>query len=468
MKNILARLTANNQVVIRYVDRPNCYAPASPGDSNAQKESTFIACMQKRVEQVYTRIRQASDRYVHDNSANFNVKLDQTLHFGGCGSRGEIFSMERYKGEACTIPESVRYTQINNNVPTVVEKSIADLLEERQQSLDIISKSQQRPKKPRPWGLPQTVKKFTLNAKQKILEAGSVVDMHTMPDSRYMLTLTIPGSGIDVYDCVARYSGYMVNRLAQIIRRLESKGVRVHWFFVWEHQKRGALHMHWCIAVDNSPAMCRRLCEQLRLKWFELLEELTVKTGIDLFRKRGLAGTWRNSPEVWQADIQPIEKSVAAYFSKYVSKSVETSRFNRYRRDRQEELRKKYPDRIEYARVISLCPSRYWGCSRSVKILCKQYRVTVEFKVTSRQDATLIAQYLTNWLFHAAGELKSVCRDFKIIDDRTKYEYCKGWEVKSWFDNSKMSKALTLFKRLYSNQERKTDGVGAVLSLDDF
>lgn len=468
MKNIITQLRANNQVTVRYIDRPNCYAPKNQGDLSGQVESTRIAYMQRETERIYAKIRGASTEYVHDNSGNFDVCADKKLHYSGAGKIGEIFSMSRYKGNACTIPDIVRYKRIVEGRVELVEQTPHELDLRRKATLDIIKKSQQRPRKPRPWGLPQTVKKFTRNAKQKILEAGAVVDRHTTPDSRFMITLTVPGSGIDVYDAVARYSGYMVNRLTQIIRRWEAKGVRVYWFFVWEHQKRGALHMHWCLTVDNSPAMSRILCKQIRAKWFDLLEELSVKTGIDLFRKRGLSGTWRHTPEVWQADIQLIEKSVAAYFSKYLSKNCETSKYNRDRRDRQETLRKKYPDRVEYARVISLCPSRYWGCGSRVKQLCKRYRVDVCFAVASRQEGDYVASFISKWLAEISDKLTEVRRSFKKVAPDTGYEYCKGWESKTWFDPDVMPEVLRLFRRLRKNQARKVDAIGALLDLDSF
>lgn len=466
MKTILAQIRANNQITLRYVSRPNCLAERNLGDSSAERENLFLAKDHKRVQRAYALIKDASTTYMHDNARTYDVKGDIKDFYQGAGKVGEIYSLDKYKGLCCTIPKTITYKEVTNGKCRTVEKSVFELVAERRATLDVIKKSQHSKKRVRPWGKVQTIKKFTLNAKQKILEAGAVVDMHTTKDSRFMLTLTVPGSGVDVYDAVARYSGYMVNRLTQIIRRWEKMGVPVHWFFVWEHQKRGALHMHWCIAIDDSPGMSAMLCDEIRTKWFELLEELSVKTSIDLFKKKGYLGTWRYSPEIWQGDIQPITKSVAAYFSKYATKTYETSRFNRERRERQETLRKKYPDRAKYARVISYCPSRYWGSGSRVKQLCKRYRVDICFGVASRKEGDFIASIISKWASEISSKLTEVTRSFKKAAPDTGFIYCSGWETKLWFDGSVMPDMLRLFRRLRSNQERKADAIGAVLSLD--
>lgn len=468
MKNIVAQLAANNQITLRYYSRPNCLKSKNPGDLTAQKDTYALARIQQKLENIDKILSHECKEYEHQN--DFDIYGDRNLF-----ERIDLPDLHQVRkassyvsvlGTASNISGVIEYFDPESS--RVVQTNYKELAERKRFYLDIIKKSQHTTKKPRPWGKVQTVKKFTRNAKQKILEAGAVVDRHCDSDSRYELTLTVPGSGIEVYDAVSRYSGYIVNRMAQVIRRLEAKGWDILWFYVWEHQKRGALHQHWCISMPNQPRMAEWLCRQLRLKWFDLLEELSVKTGIDLFQKRGFSGTWRHSPEVWQSNIALVRKSVAAYFSKYLSKNCETTRFNRERRQRQEALRKKHPDRVEYARVISLCPSRYWGCGSRVKQLCRRYRVDVPFRISSEKEGKFIADAILQWAGEVSDKLTKVSRTFKKVAADTGFVYCRGWEIKIWFEADVIDDVLRMFRRLRACEQRKTDGIGAILSMGEY
>lgn len=468
MKNIIAQLAANNQVTIRYYDRPNCLKSKSTGDLSAQKDIHALGRIQQKLEDIDKVLSHGCKEYEHENKFDLydNRNLfgrDRVPALPGGASSNTVVSTPARATDTSGIIE-----YFNPESSRIVQTNYKELTERKRSYLDIIKKSQHTTKKERCWGKVQTVKKFTRNAKQKILEAGAVVDKHTKKGSQYELTLTIPGSGVDVYDVVARYSGYLVNRITQIIRRLEAKGHHVFWFFVWEHQKRGALHMHWCICVNSSPSESESLCRKIRAKWFDLLEELSVKTAIDLFKKKGFMGTWRYSPSMWQSNIAVVRKSVAAYFSKYMSKTYETSRFNRSRRERQEALRKKYPNRVEYARVISLCPSRYWGCGSRVKHLCRRYRVNVPFSISSEEESRFVADAVSEWLGEISDKLTKVSRTFKKVATDTGFIYCRGWEIKIWFKASVMDDVLRMFERMRACEQRKVDGIGAVLSLGEY
>lgn len=468
LKHIITELTANNQVVVRYVDRANCLPARNLGDMSCDVENEQVAKLQKKVERTYAIVRNASTEYLHDNSRIHDVRQDIIDFYNHNGEVGEVFDLARYKGNACTIPEYVEYREIINGKLERKRSTPHELHLERLARLDIIKKSQQQKRYERSWGKLQTDKSFSRNAKQKILEAGAVIDKHIGNTNAFALTLTIPGSGWDIYDVVSRWSGYIVNRLTQIIRRAEKEGVKAHWFFVWEHQKRGALHMHWCLAVESDWRVANLLCLQLRAKWEELLEELSVKTSIDLFRKRGFSGTWRYSPEVWQNDIQRVKKSVAQYFSKYCSKNAHVDRTNIRRRHYEEKKLAFSPDSADAARVYSLCPTRYWGCARRTKRLCALYRVTIRFVVASPREGDWVYKAIRRWLSELCPRLTEVSRSFEKASPDTGFIFCEGWERKIWFSSDVMDAVLCLFKRLFANQQRKTDAIGAIVDLDYF
>ena len=466
LKTIITELTANNQVVFRYVNRPNCLPGKNPADLTAQKEQEHLGRQQVKVETINTVLRNCIPVYEHRNYAYLPSGKDSRR--GYCASvippsDGQLF-VQPVKYPACKIDGLIEY--FDTDELKAVKTTYRCLLTARQRHLDIIKKSQQSKKHERSWGKLQKDKTFTRNAKQKILEAGAVVDRHVGKKNSYMLTLTVPGSGWDVYDQISRWSGYLINRLTQIIRRIEAKGVPVHWFFVWEHQKRGALHMHWCIAVPNDWKAANLVCLELRAKWFALLEELSVKTMTDLFKKRGFSGTWRHSPEIWKADIARVKKSVGAYFSKYVSKNANNQFSNSRRRAYEKRKSDINPDMADSARVYSLSPTRYWGCSMRVKRLCAEYRVSVSFNVASAREGSLLCEIIYEWIDYLSLGCQKVSRYFKKVAPDTGFIYCKGWEVKAWFKESVMPQILNLYRVLRDNRAVFRDAVDGVLCMD--
>ena len=454
-------------MVTRYVNRPNCLPVKEQGDLSAQKERELLGKLRQRVEDLNSILLHGCKEYEHTNYLSFG------LH--GCNhvrsqlsifpTRADDEQIVPVRFPACRLSGQIEY--FCTDALKVVRTTYRDIVEERDIVLDIIKKSQQHKKYERSWGKVQKDKTFTLNAKQKILESGAVVDRHCGTKNSFEVTLTVPGSGWDVYDVVSRYSGYMVNRLTQIIRRAEKKGCKLHWFFVWEHQQRGALHMHWCIACEDSWAVANLIGLELRSKWWVLLEELSEKTLIDLFKKRGFSGTWRHCPEIWQSRVTRVRKSVAAYFSKYCSKNAESFRTIERRRAHEERKSNLNPDLADSARVYSLSPTRYWGSSRRTKRLCAEYRVRISFDVASPREGDFIRKAIHEWLINLCPALKEVSRGFKKVASDTGFIYCSGWEYKAWFKADVMLLVRSLFHVIKDNVKRKTDAIGAICDLRD-
>lgn len=465
MKKIIAQVAANNQLTVRYVNRPNCLKGKQGGDLTAQKERERIAYMQSQCEEIDRLLLHTCNVYAHINTIFGDMSALPTLHV--CEediiSRGGI--IQHVTGEACTIPETVKYASETGKGIEIVTESYKDLCERKVGVLDIIKKSQHLKQYERPWGKPQTLKRFTRNAKQRILECGAVVDLECDLSETYELTLTIPGSGLDVYRVVSEWSGYIVNRMTQIIRRKRWEAYNPYWFFVWEHQKRGALHMHWCIAVKGDNMAARRLCIELKNKWYALLEELSEKTQTDLFKKKGSFSTWRYDSWAWQWHCQPVTKSVAAYFSKYCSKTHDTSRFNEKRRQRGIERGGSDTDRKCKQGVISLCPSRYWGCASNLKRLCADKRITISFAVADSETGYKCAQAVYNWCSQVSSVRSQVSRRFEKVDSQTGFIYARGWESKTWFRVDGFAEVTRLFKYLHANREQLKDPIGGLLAL---
>jgi len=220
-------------------------------------------------------------------------------------------------------------------------------------TLDIKKKSQRKPKSLSGWGEKSRPKKFGHSAGQKIRECGAMMDLACGYDPSFcrVVTLTMPSGTHDSFDAMARYSGYVINRIFQPIRRLGLYDS--HWFFVWEYQKRGALHLH--IAISNPDKQKSFECgEKLVGKWIEILRDIQEESGVDMFLRAD--GKSYAKEEDYQNLNQEMRKSCGGYFSKYASKSQNTKE-NSYIA----KYSKEYP------------PSRFWGSSKSLKYMCKQY-----------------------------------------------------------------------------------------------
>lgn len=254
-------------------------------------------------------------------------------------------------------------------------------------ALDIIDEFRQIAKNKRRrggWGFQAKPTKFTKNARHRLLEAGAVVDAEFGLNC-YEVTLTLPGSGHEAYQCLANWSGWICDRLLRDVRR---NTATTHWFYVWERQKRGALHLHFAIAASDIND-AKRAAQKLEYDWFELLLELEEKTGVELFRKNP-GVTWRDRPEKWQSHVACLNKSCAAYFSKYASKSTDSvsGSNNRY------------------------FPARWWGSSRAIKQGIELRRERYEFE-GSREYCRQVFKYLFGWL-EQIGSIKTYSYNYDL------------------------------------------------------
>jgi hypothetical protein len=186
-------------------------------------------------------------------------------------------------------------------------------------------------------------------AAQRILESGSVIERlcGDRPEFAHCTTLTLPANYRSAYECLAARANDIVNRLFQILRR-RYKDMKL-WFFVWEFQKRGALHLHICqYHPDTSEGQW--IGTQLIEQWHKILEDISVEVGICLFTaKNRETCTIRQNH---QHHTQPMEKGCGRYFAKYAMKASKSEE-NSYVRHHEK----------------TLSPKRFWGRSRTLKEL---------------------------------------------------------------------------------------------------
>jgi hypothetical protein len=255
-------------------------------------------------------------------------------------------------------------------------------------ALDIMSESQRdyEGKRRGGWGYLAEKTIFTKRARQQLLSAGAICD-RDLKEKGFVVTLTLPGGTDDAIKTLASESGYIINRLVQLLRRKSCK----YWFYVWELQTRGALHLH--LFLGGLGAKNREVAHLIPSLWWKILEELSIKHEVDLFR-RLKGGTWQHTPSKWQADVAIVRKSVSAYFAKYACKPCEKS-------------------------VMKLatggrlyCPSRWWGCSSHLKAQIKL--ATKEYRLTTTDNLAVEAQELLRSWLDQPGLRKSYSSIFQL------------------------------------------------------
>lgn len=178
-------------------------------------------------------------------------------------------------------------------------------------------------------------------ARAKIRQSAGVFDWGNRR-SQIFCTITLPGSTDEAMLALAKRSGQFVKAIQTYLPRgVGVKAGELKYLWVWELQKRGALHMHMVIeASDRKTAnRCRVFFRRIAV---QVLRAIDAAEGVkvDLFARR-YGGTWKDRESAWQIDAQPVRKSAGRYLSKYLSKATAGgSQFN---------------------------PSRWWGCSSSLR-----------------------------------------------------------------------------------------------------
>lgn len=296
----------------------------------------------------------------------------------------------------------------------IQQEGYGDYIAQHKRTLDILSESQQIEIKHSSWGKRQRPKVFRRQAANKILEGGAVIDRFVPLHATSMLTVTLPGSTFKAFAAVADWSGWIMNRVLQVIRRVPKDLPPVYWFFVLEHQKRGALHMHMCIGWDVNASMRRELGVAIKDKWFECLLELEKKAGVDCFQPLGFAKSWRNSPEIWKWDYQQIKKSVASYFAKYCQKNSEINGEKSEAANKRKTYHSLSNKGLGAKRGIYY-PSRYWGSSQNIKTWIKRLTVSLSFDVAGDEEAEMVIQRIYDVCLHNQEIEDILEHEFEIV-----------------------------------------------------
>ena len=321
------------QKQLKLVLRPNNQVALFTQWVNTKSEERYLSCPD------YSKQHEYIKEYYRNGSAKFDRERDKTH---------ETIRVTKVKKDGTLAYSVLRVERVFSTVSSDRSKIFSPL--------DITEKSQRSVKHRAGWGFPNTPKKFTNKSGQKLRECGAMVDKLTdgRPELCRVITLTLPANTPDAFASLANYSGYIINRLFQPIRSASHVSA---WFFVWEYQKRGALHLHICLYSEEQKLSCE-LGSALCSKWYSILDDVQLKSGVNMF-----ADSESNSCRVQRYEAkclnQEMRKSCGGYFSKYAAKG-ENSEENTYVR----KFSKMYP------------PSRFWGSSQLIKDMCKKYSYT--------------------------------------------------------------------------------------------
>jgi hypothetical protein len=237
------------------------------------------------------------------------------------------------------------------------------------------------------------VKHFGNRAGQAIREAGAAMEIACGRDVRFChcTTLTLPANTREAFECLAAYSSYAVNRLFQTLRRRYPDAN--YWFFVWEYQQRGALHLH--IAHYHPDETEGMLIGNLLIEqWHKILCDISDNSGVWMLSDKCVGDCAIQS--YYQYHTQPIRTSVAGYFAKYAAKASGAAE-NSYVR--------------EHSKTLS--PKRYWGSSHLLKQIVQQHSHISLFDVGSSEEAEKRYQ-----------EVLSIILGEEIVYFN-RYEFCK-------------------------------------------
>ena len=263
-------------------------------------------------------------------------------------------SYERYKRKKfLEIPLFLRRYKFKKNVPLDITKKLQANLESFTANLSGLTSLSLYTKILIVLGQYRKhhIKKFGNIQAQHIHECGASLEMLS-PDPRFchVTTLTLPANTNEAFECLAAHSGAIINSLFQPLR--DKYPDTNHWFFVWEYQKRGALHLH---IAHYHPDECEGMLigNILIEQWHKILCDISDSSGVWM-----LSAKHQDDYEMkdfYQHHTQPMRKSVAGYFSKYASKAGQKEENNYIRKFSQ-----MYP------------PSRFWGCSKQIKTIVKE------------------------------------------------------------------------------------------------
>jgi hypothetical protein len=202
---------------------------------------------------------------------------------------------------------------------------------------------------------------FSALARRTLLRAGGALQKAQPVNECLFLTMTLPGSTAASFRALAEWSGYAVQHLKNWIGWRVKSNLSL---YVWEWQKRGALHLHYVVHVP-CPNARQYIQENLQAQWIRILDAIVCNSGVDVYSK-GAGFTHANDKSVVQTRAEVCKYSVAGYLSKYLGKNSRSTNV---------------PSKFKFV------PSRWYGVSRPLHALIEQFSQVCERTFGRQRDA---------------------------------------------------------------------------------
>jgi hypothetical protein len=202
---------------------------------------------------------------------------------------------------------------------------------------------------------------FGKTARTRLFHAGGVCDIiDPVPKHYLFLTATLPGDDVWCKWAIAEYAHKLVDRLKSWLskRMLDRKE-----FYVWEHQKRQALHLHYCLYVPDD-TIRQRIADEFREEWVRLLDKVGYEVGVSLWGRHS-EKTFQEKLALIKTEAAEVKWSVAKYLSGYVG-----GKGDKHGKD-------KYYD---------FYPKRWWGISRPLSKLIDEHSEKVVHEYSTQRD----------------------------------------------------------------------------------
>ena len=234
-----------------------------------------------------------------------------------------------------------------------------------------------------------TPKSFTKVSGQRLRECGAAMDIMSKGNLTqcWEICLTLPADHAAAFKALSSNTYFATNRIFSYLKK-QYAGT-VSWFYVWEYQKRGALHLHMALH-HRCPMLLPTICSDIQKAWVRILVDIGERESCCMFTRKNMRECVM--PHKWNMHYDQIRKGVGAYFSKYAGKEE----------SKQSWYCQKYPI------------SRFWGSSKKIK------------KVISENSADAVWDFQGN--LEAAEKFHSELLEKLILSvgtaKITKYNFC--------------------------------------------
>lgn len=260
---------------------------------------------------------------------------------------------------------------------------------------------------------------FSVRGRRMLVRAGALIGRDRYQHPVLFLTGTLPGGTPSAFQAIANHSAFIVHELLTHLPRLAGSSAKdCRFLWVWEWQKRGALHWH-CVIETPTRKGAAKILRGFKKLWIRVLETVEKKAGIDI-AERAEGGSWAGNYRYWQVKAERARKRPDRYLSKYLSKGFNTPSAN--------------------------FPTRWYGVSRSLH----------------RELSESIQRFST----HETESQRHVLNDsdLSLIDKIIKDSYLvrnfadkvgEGYTFVCYLEDEKMNEALRIFGDLNRTMELK-------------